>query len=109
MFLTDDLLVFKPNPCGTVSCTKCRCYLPQVCRRRRGELDKAMVSDGVISCAYRLFGRVPPEAHSDLPMMFHETVTVTCSDTKVNFVVIILCISIQITISVRLIVSVLII
>lgn len=33
-----------------------------------------MVSNGVISCAYRLFGRLPPEAHSDLPMMFHETV-----------------------------------
>lgn len=33
-----------------------------------------MVSDGVISCAYRLFGRLPSEAHSDLPMMFHESV-----------------------------------
>ena len=26
-----------------------------------------MVGDGVISCAYRLLGRLSPEAHSDLP------------------------------------------
>lgn len=33
-----------------------------------------MVGYGVISCAYRLFGRLPPEAHSDLPMMCHDSV-----------------------------------
>lgn len=75
-----------------------------------------MVSDGVISCAYRLFGRLPSEAHSDLPMMFHESVmsvtrgvTGTHGNMKVNLLLSFVYISILITICVRLIVSVLII
>lgn len=79
-------------------------------------MDKAMVSDGVISCAYRLFGRLPSEAHSDLPMMFHESVmsvtrgvTGTHGNMKVNLLLSFVYISILITICVRLIVSVLII
>lgn len=70
---------------------------------REGELDKAMVSDVMIS--YRLFGRLPPpKAHSDPPMIFQ-------SDHKRSFrsmwqpKCIILFNSVLITICVRLLVS----
>lgn len=67
-----------------------------------------MAGDGVISCAYRLFGRLPTEAHSDLPMKSHDTITqitrgVTgaCGNIKVNLLLSFSLVSILITICVR--------
>lgn len=49
-----------------------------------GSWREAMVGDGLISCAYRLFGRLPPEAHSDLLMMVHDTATLIARGVSGN-------------------------